>query len=76
MSGGSHIPYRNSEGYADPTTHDALLNVARERQADLNAADQRNNDLIKAIRTMIDLAGFDLLARIEIRDRKTGRLYK
>lgn len=70
MSGG--IPYRNPEGYADPTAHAALSGV----QAEQDEADLRKQALIKALKTMIDLADYDLLARIEIRDRKTGRCYR
>jgi len=39
-------------------------------------ADARNNRLIKIIKSIIDIAGFDLIARIEVRDRKTGRVYR
>lgn len=70
------IPYRNTEGYADPTTHDALTNVMRSQQIAFDDADARNNRLIKVIKSIIDIAGFDLVARIEVRDRKTGRIYK
>jgi len=70
MSGG--IPYRNPEGYVDPTAHKALSSV----QAEQDEADQRCQQLIRALKTMIDLADYDLLARIEIRDRKTGRNYR
>lgn len=70
------IPYRNTEGYADPTTHDALTNVMGSKQIAFDDADARNNRLIKVIKSIIDIAGFDLVARIEVRDRKTGRIYK
>ena len=70
MSAG--ISTHNPEGYADPTAHAALapMQDAQDR------ADQRCQRMIKAVKTLIDLAGFDLLARIEVRDRKTGRVYK
>lgn len=70
------IPIRNSEGYMDPTTHDALTNVMRDQLATCEDADARNNRLIKVIKSIVDIAGFDLLSRIEVRDRKTGRVYK
>lgn len=69
------VPYRNAEGYPDPTTHGALSNVMREYAAK-EEADARCTQLIKVLKNTIDLAGFDLVARIEVRDRETGRTYR
>lgn len=66
------IPYRNAEGYADPTAYAAMVPIQRQQ----DEADQRLAQLIKTIKNMIDLADFDLLERIEVRDRKTGRVYR
>lgn len=70
------IPIRNSEGYIDCTTHDALTKVMQDQVTSCEDADARNNRLIKIIKSIIDIAGFDLIARIEVRDRKTGRVYR
>lgn len=70
------VPFRNAEGYSDPTTHGALTNVMREYCEKQEAADARCNQLIKSLKNIIDLAGFDLVARIEVRDRETGRFYR
>jgi hypothetical protein len=72
MSDENRIPLRNPEGYMDLTTHDALTNVMREKEE----ADLRCNRLIKSVKTVIDLADFDLVARIEVKDRRTGRTYR
>ena len=32
--------------------------------------------VVRSIKTIIDQSGYDLLARIEIRDRITGRVYR
>lgn len=63
---------RNKEGYSDPTAHAALSNVIREE----SEQQRRVSALIGVLKYIIDAAGFDLLARIEIRDRKTGREYR
>lgn len=68
----ANFPKRNASGCLDPTAHDALLPIA---QADA-ALDARTTRLIKAIKAMIDLAGYDLVARIEIRDRESGRIFR
>lgn len=66
------IPKRNPEGYIDPTAYEALSAVQAQQDED----DRRCQQLIKALKTTIDLADYDLLARIEVRDRKTGRIYR
>lgn len=66
------FPKRNASGYPDPTAHDALLPIA---QADA-ALEARTTRLIKAVKTLIDLAGYDLVARIEIRDRASGKIFR
>lgn len=63
---------KNAEGYSDPTAGTAMSNILREE----NEQQRRVSSLIKELKSIIDEAGFDLLARIEIRDRKTGREYR
>ena len=66
------IAKRNPEGYIDPTAYEALSSVQAQQDED----DRRCQQLIKALKITIDLAGYGLLARIEVRDRKTGRSYR
>lgn len=66
------IPARNPSGYLDPTAHAALTNIQKQ-QDDI---DLRVQYFIRALKTLIDQSGYDLLARIEIRDRATGRIYR
>lgn len=63
---------KNSEGYSDPTAYNGMRSIIREE----NEQAKRVTVLIGTLKTIIDLAGFDLLARIEVRDRKTGREYR
>ena len=63
---------KNAEGYSDPTAFEGINNILREE----NEAQKRVNALIGAIKSLVNLAGFDLLNRIEIRDRKTGKEFK
>lgn len=66
------FPKRNASGCPDPTAHDALLPIAQEEAA----LEVRTTRLIKAVKAIIDLAGYDLMARIEIRDRASGRIFR
>jgi len=71
----SKIPVRNFEGYMDRTASDAMNSILKER-THAEEADARNNKLVKALKQLIDLAGFDLVERIVVKDRKTGRVYR
>ena len=66
------ITYHNHEHYADPTAHGALSAV----QSEQDEADIRVQSFIRAVKTIIDQSGYELLARIEIKDRHTGRCYR
>ena len=70
--GADKISYRNPEGYADPTAHDALASIVQAEEA----ADQRCMLLIRVLKGAIELAGFELTERIVVRDKATGRVYR
>lgn len=76
------IPYKNPEGYPDPTAYEALsaamaaMNANTTEPPRLTSDEVKTQRLIKTLKNMIDLAGYDLIARIEIKDRTTGRIYR
>lgn len=63
---------KNAEGYSDPTAGSAMSKILREEKEQL----RRVSTVIGLIRSICDLAGFELLTRVELRDRKTGREYR
>ena len=63
---------RNSEGYNDPTAYAALQKI-RQEELEQN---RRVAELINVLRYIIDKAGFELAARIELRDVKTGKEFR
>lgn len=65
-------PFLNSSGYPDPTAYHAVKRVTQEE----NELDAKVNMLIKVLKFIIAESGFELLARIELRDRKTGRCFR
>lgn len=65
-------PWENAEGYSDPTAYEGLKTIIQEEAEQ----QKRVNNLIFVLKYIIRLAGFDLLNRIEIRDKKTGREYR
>ena len=66
------VVYRNKEGYADPTAEKAIGIVAKEEK-------KQNEDvtiLVNILKQMISLAGFEMVGRITLRDKKTGKEYR
>lgn len=66
-------PWENAEGYADPTAYTALTNIQAEESA---ALDARVNTLIKVLKYIIAVSGFEMINRIELRDKKSGRCFR
>lgn len=65
-------PKLNSEGYHDPTAYGGLRNIIKEE----SALERDVNALIKVLKYIIGKAGFELVGRIEIKDKKTGRVFR
>lgn len=61
-------PWQNSSGCNDPTAYAATRPISEE--------EQHASDLVKVMKYIIRLAGFELLNRIEFRDRRSGRIYR
>lgn len=68
----SRNPMKNSEGYSDPTAYEGLRPIIDEE----NALERRVNQLIKTLKYITGLAGFELISRIEIKDKQTGRIFR
>ena len=63
----------NDEGYSDPTAETAIGHVMNEQKR------RRNGQATKTIKTLQNvahLAGFDIVGRIELREHKSGRIYR
>lgn len=62
----------NSEGYLDPTACEGLKNVIKQEAE----RDKKISLLIHIFRDISFLAGFEIVGRITLRDKKTGREFK
>lgn len=65
-------PKYNQSGCADPTAYHAIGNVIKEEKE----LDKRVHNLISVLKLIIDWAGFELISRIEIRDKKTRKEFR
>lgn len=69
-------PWENAEGYADPTAYNAIKKVSAEGHEALDAKVNTLIKVLKVLKFIIAESGFELAARIELRDRKTGRFFR
>jgi len=65
-------PRKNNEGYSDPTAYEGLKPVIAEE----NNFFKEVSTLISVLKFIIDKSGFELINRIELKDKKTGRVSK
>lgn len=65
-------PYLNASGCPDPTAYHALKPIMQTDKA----LEEKVNFLIKVLKFIIAESGFELMARIELKDKKTGRCFR
>ena len=61
----------NKSKCPDPTAYEALSCIQNAK----NEEEERMKRTIKTVKWIIELAGFDLCSRIELRDKKSGKIY-
>lgn len=61
-------PWENNSGCKDPTAYAATKPISDE--------ERRISELVKVLKYIIRLAGFELINRMEFRDRRSGRTYR
>ena len=65
-------PFFNSEGYADPTAFYGTKNVIREE----TELEDKVHTLVHIIKDVVNLAGFEVIGRIQFKHKKTGKEFK
>ena len=70
--GAGRGPKYNPSGLPDPTAYVALGPIIKKDRE----LEKKANRLIRALKNMIELAGFELVERIIIRDKETRRVFK
>lgn len=61
-------PWENKSGCKDPTAYMVEKVISEE--------EQRKNDLVWVIKKIAGWAGFEIINRMELRERKSGRIYR
>jgi len=70
--GDKRNPRYNQSGCSDPTAYEALKPIIKNEKK----LERRVNETIKVVKSIINLSGFELVGRIQIRDKKTGKEFK
>lgn len=66
----------NSEGYRDPTAGKAYENICcEERRKEAETLEILGN-LVKTIKRVAELAGFEVVGRIALKHKVTGKEYR
>lgn len=63
--------FYNQEGYADPTAYNGIKLASAD-----DAIQNKANFLIKVLKYIIRESGFELIGRIELRDRRSGQEFR
>lgn len=61
----------NASGYYDPTAYEAIKNMQRDE-----ATEERIKKFMSTVNYIANLAGFHIENRIELKDKKTGRIWR
>ena len=69
--------YKNAEGYNDPTPGEAMSNIRKEqRQQEVAERLAVISRLIPVMKQTAELAGFEVVGRITLKDKETGKEYR
>lgn len=68
-------PWLNDSGCPDPTAYEAMKRIQKEEKM-VNRVDDDAHTVITTIKNILDLAGFELVERIQIRHKKTGKYFR
>ncbi len=67
---------RNAEHYAEPTPAAAMRNINKDEYQKEAARLLQISILVPLLRQIAEWSGFDIIGRIPLRDRATGKEYR
>lgn len=63
---------KNQDGYKDPTAFQAIKQVIKEEETE----EKQLATLVFVLKYIINMTGFELIGRMELKSKKSGRVYK
>ena len=73
--GNNGKPWLNNSGYPDPTAYEAMKHIQNEEKRSSHV-DSDAHMVVTTIKNILDLSGFELVERIQIRHKKTGKIFR
>ena len=73
--GNNGKPWLNNSGCPDPTAYEAIKRVQNEEKR-LNHVDSDAHMVVTTIKNILDMTGFELVERIQIHHKKSGKIYR
>ena len=70
--GNNGKPWLNNSGCPDPTAYEAMKRIQMEERL----SDENARLVVTTIKNILDLSGFELVERIQIRHKKSGKIYR
>lgn len=70
---------KNSEHYNDPTPYEAHKNIRKEEQLEadrMRTISALVSALVSALKQVADLAGFEIVGRVVLMDKDSGRIFR
>jgi len=74
--GNNGKPWLNNSGCPDYTAYEALKHIQAEDKRRFHSVDDAAHTVITTIKNILDLSGFELIGRIQIKHKKSGKVYK
>lgn len=74
--GNNGKPWLNGSGCPDPTAYAAIKNIQNEGKIQNQPVDEAAHKVVTVIKNILDLSGFELVGRIQIQHKKSGKMYK
>ena len=65
-------PKFNSEGYYDPTAYEGLKPIIKEDAE----RQKRVSDFVDLMKRFANMCGYEILNRVALKDKKTGKEYR
>lgn len=66
------VDYKTNDGHSDSTPYNALRGINQEKYG----KNVRFYKLLHMMFALCDLCGFELIGRVTLKDKRTGKIYK
>jgi hypothetical protein len=73
--GNNGKPWLNDSGCPDPTSYKVMKQIQMEEKR-LNRVDVDAHTVVTTIKNILELSGFELVERVQIRHKKSGKVYR